>query len=110
MTPRRVLVMATLAALAIIPNAACQRHPPRTHTVDIAEMRFTPSMLIVRPGDTVEWVNRDLVPHTVTSREAGLDSGPIAPDTSWRWTAVGPATMTYVCTLHPTMSARLDVK
>jgi plastocyanin len=37
---------------------------PRTHTVTIEEMRFQPERLTVARGDTIVWVNKDLVPHT----------------------------------------------
>ena len=33
-----------------------------------------PEVLTVAPGDTIEWVNKDLVPHTATSRAGGFDS------------------------------------
>ncbi len=103
------LVMAMLAGLAI-PSAGCVQEAPRTHRVRITDMRFTPSTLVVRPGDSVQWVNEDLVPHTVTSRASGIDSGTIPPGGDWRWTAREPLTMPYTCALHPTMTARLDVR
>jgi len=46
----------------------------RTHKVTMESMRFHPDDLTVAPGDTVVWVNEDLVPHTATSQAAGFDS------------------------------------
>ena len=37
-------------------------------------MRFHPDDLTVAPGETITWVNEDLVPHTATSKAAGFDS------------------------------------
>ena len=37
-------------------------------------MRFQPQSLTVARGDTVVWVNKDLVPHTATSKAGGFDS------------------------------------
>ena len=72
--------IATLAAalglmLGIIgPSVAGQ---PETHTVTMEGMRFQPEVLVVAPGDTIVWVNKDLVPHTATSKVGGFDSNTI---------------------------------
>ena len=49
----------------------------RTHTVTMAGMKFMPASLSVTKGDTVIWVNEDLVPHTATASNAAFDSGAI---------------------------------
>jgi plastocyanin len=51
----------------------------------LTDALFQPNPVQVGIGDTVEWVNRDLIPHTVTSSQnvtAGeqFDSGIIAPN------------------------------
>ncbi len=107
---RRHAVVATMVLILGLVVAASCRPAPRTHTVQIEAMRFSPAALVVERGDTIAWVNADLVPHTVTSAERALDSGTIAPGETWRWTASGTAALPYVCTLHPTMSGRVDVR
>ena len=59
---------------------------PQTHTVTIEGMRFQPEVLTVAPGDTIVWVNKDLVPHTATSETGRFDSKDIQADKSWRYT------------------------
>jgi plastocyanin len=98
-----MLVVGVFAADAGTPAA-------RTHTITMTQMRFQPASLTVHEGDIVEWVNDDLVPHTATARRGAFDSGAIAAGGRWRWTVRGDGTVTYVCTLHPTMSARLRVR
>src|SRR6266849_1102818 len=44
---------------------------PQTHTVVIREVKFQPSVLTAMVGDTVEWRNDDIVPHTATSQNRG---------------------------------------
>src|SRR5204862_476961 len=39
----------------------------RTHTVEIRGMEFHPAELTVAVGDTIVWINRDIVPHTATA-------------------------------------------
>ena len=83
---------------------------PQTHTVTIADMRFQPEMLTVAAGDTVVWVNNDLVPHTATSEAGGFDSKTIPADKSWRYTVRTKGDLVYLCTFHPSMKATLRVK
>ena len=83
---------------------------PRVHTVLIEGMRFQPEGLTVAPGDTVVWVNRDLVPHTATSASARFDSGELAPGKSWTYTVRGAGEFNYICTYHPLMKAILRVR
>jgi plastocyanin len=107
--------IATFAAavgvvLCVISPAAGERAKPNTHTVTIEGMRFQPESLTVAPGDSVVWVNKDLVPHTATSEAGGFDSQIIQADKSWNFTARKKGDFAYICTLHPTMKALLHVK
>jgi plastocyanin len=81
-----------------------------THTVVIADMKFAPETLTVKPGDTVVWVNKDFFPHTATAQDRSFDSREIATNKSWKYVAGAKGEFPYVCTLHPTMKATLIVK
>jgi plastocyanin len=95
---------------AVGPAAATARRPV-THTVTIEGMQFRPRALSVALGDTVVWVNKDLVAHTATSATAGVfDSKLIAPDKSWRLTIRKKGDLSYICTYHPTMKGTLRVE
>ena len=61
-------------------------------------------------GDTLEWRNNDPLPHTVTAKDAGLDSGEIAAHGTFRFTAKTRGRFDYICTLHPTMKGELIVR
>ena len=41
----------------------------KVHTVVIQQMKFTPADLTVNEGDTVTWVNKDIVDHNVTEEK-----------------------------------------
>jgi len=90
--------------------AAAERPESRTHTVTIEGMRFQPERLTVAPGDTVIWVNKDLVPHTATSDDGAFDSKTIPAEKSWTFTPRKKGEFAYVCTFHPTMTAVLRVR
>lgn len=80
------------------------------HTVVMEGLRFEPSPLVVRRGETVVWVNKDPFPHTVTAVSGEFDSKNIAPGRSWRYTPRKAGAYPYVCKLHPTMKGMLQVE
>jgi len=102
----RIAARVTAALLAL---AGAAEAVGATRTVTIEGMQFAPSSLTVRRGDTVVWVNHDLVPHTATAAGT-FDSHPIAPNKSWSHVARKAGRHDYVCTLHPTMKATLVVE
>ena len=81
-----------------------------THTIVIADMKFVPETLTVKPGDTVVWVNKDFFPHTATAQDKSFDSRDIATNKSWKYVVKKKGSFPYICTLHPTMKATLVVK
>lgn len=84
---------------------------PQVHTVDIRELKFQPAVLTVKVGDTVEWKNDDIVPHTATStKPKKFDSGILPVGSSWKYVATKRGTYFYDCTLHPNMKAKLIVQ
>jgi plastocyanin len=105
-----VLAVAAAVIVCVINLTAGERPKPKTYTVTMENMRFQPETLTVTRGDTIVWVNKDLVPHTATSPAGGFDSGVIQAEKSWRLTVQNKGDFAYVCTFHPTMTAMLRVK
>jgi len=105
-----ILVVGVTVIVSALGLAACERPKPQTHTVTIGNFRFQPETVTVARGDTIVWINKDLVPHTATSKSGGFDSEVIQPEKSWRVTVRKQGDFAYVCTLHPTMTAMLRVK
>lgn len=99
----RAVIAPALLVFMVAPASAA------TVTVVIDRMQFSPPIVTARRGDTVVWVNRDMVPHTATAAEA-FDSRTIAPGTSWTYVARAAGRYDYACTLHPTMKATLRVE
>jgi len=103
-----------LIILALLPCSSTgqvtSKPKPVTHTVSIEGMQFQPATLTVKPGDLIVWVNKDLFPHTVTAQEGAFDSRQIEPGTSWTYRSIRKGAFAYVCSLHPTMQAQLQVK
>ena len=56
------------------------------------------------------WINRDLVPHTVSAKDRAFDSGGIAARKTWMFKATKRGTIPYICTFHPGMQGTLVVR
>ncbi|HLK09665.1 MAG TPA: DUF2231 domain-containing protein [Candidatus Angelobacter sp.] len=81
--------------------------PSENGQVIMKGIRFQPAELTVRPGQTVEFKNEDIVAHTVTADDGSFDSGLIQPGSSWKMTIQKAGTLAYHCTPHPNMKALL---
>jgi len=77
--------------------------------VVMRNMKFSPASIEIKPGETVEWTNEDITPHTATSAPL-FDSGSIDSDKSWRHTFTKQGNFPYTCTFHPEMKAVVTVK
>lgn len=105
-----------LLAAAVIGFVAAPapRHPepaPTRHVVEISGMKFNPSVLDARRGDTVVWINRDLVPHTATAvKGAAWDTGTILGSDSSSVVLKQEGELEYLCRLHPVMTAKISVR
>lgn len=85
--------------------------PVAGNTVSIKNFAFSPAVLKVKVGTTVTWTNRDTDAHTVTSAASGgpLKSAALATGASYSYTFTRPGTYAYLCTIHPFMTATVEV-
>lgn len=108
---RRIFFVIALSLLVCSAVTAATKHrKPKTHTVVMEAMVFRPAALTVSSGDTIVWVNKDIVEHTATSAAAGIDSKMIRPGKSWKHTVHTKGDFAIVCTYHPAMTGTLRVK
>ena len=64
----------------------------------------------MQAGTTVTWINKDAVPHTVTSLSGSeLDSGTMNQGATYSHTFNSSGTYDYYCTIHPYMKASVTV-
>ena len=108
---RRILIVIALSLLVCSAVAAATKHrKPKTHTVVMEAMVFRPAALTVTSGDTIVWVNKEIVEHTATSPAAGFDSKMIRPGKSWKHTVRSKGSFAVLCSYHPAMTGTLQVK
>ena len=77
--------------------------------VTIDNFTFEPSALTVKVGTTVNWKNRDDIPHTLVS--AGkFKSKALDTDDSFSFTFTSAGDYSYFCSLHPHMTGMIKVE
>ena len=103
------LAVAVLLGIASSPIVAGESST-QSHTVQIHNLRFSPSELVVAPGDTVVWVNKDLIPHTITADDRSWDSARLNQNDRWDIVVHEGMRGTYFCRYHPSMTGRLVIR
>lgn len=100
------------AALLVLAAISCDPAPryPALHRVTIHSFLYDPAASTIVAGDTVLWVNRDIVPHTATDSLRTWDSGEIAPGDSARVVFATAGHFQYTCSYHPSMRASLLIR
>ena len=96
-------------AAAVLAAAGCADAGTGTkvHSVAIRAFRYAPAAVTVAVGDTVVWINEDVVPHTATAAARAWDTGSIGGKESGRVAIDRAGTHSYVCTFHPDMKAEV---
>ena len=77
--------------------------------VDIHEYKFAPQTVTIHPGDSVTWINRDEIPHTIADKDKGYRSAALNTGDKFTHAFTKPGTYTYFCTLHPQMTGTVVV-
>ncbi|HYC86553.1 MAG TPA: plastocyanin/azurin family copper-binding protein [Chryseosolibacter sp.] len=78
------------------------------HVVEIIQMKFVPDVVNVSNGDTVVWINKDIVDHDVTERHRNLwRSSPMAGGSSFKLAVT--KSQSYYCSLHVVMQGKIIV-
>jgi plastocyanin len=110
-TPWMALLLLSIAcSWGATSGRADQKPRPETHEVLIHGFMYQPDAVTVHVGDTVQWKNADIVPHTVTAEDKSFSSGAIAPGATWKFVAKKVGTFPYGCTPHPNMHGKLIVQ
>jgi plastocyanin len=103
------IVLAATASSA--DTSQTQKPKPVTHRVTIDATSFKPAELTIRTGDSIVWMNRDIIPHTATqSGDKGFDSGTLKSGDAWKHTFTTTGKVPYICTFHPTMKGTVTVR
>ena len=107
-TRRSLLGAAAVAAALAFTSAAIAQSGGHEYTVAINNMSFDPTPSNLKVGDTILWVNRDTVLHSVTARDHSFDLR-LNPGKSERLTLQKAGRIPFDCLFHSTMRGVLVV-
>lgn len=98
-------------AMSSAPGVSSTAAPVSGNHVDIKNFAFAPAVLTVKVGTKVTWTNQDSDAHTVTSQKNSgpLSSPALSTGQSFSYTFTAPGTYSYLCTIHPFMTATVTV-
>lgn len=99
-----------LSVSVMLLSAGCgSSYTPQVHTVVIKGLKFLPNTLTVHRGDTIKWINKDLVLHDVTNVNLLSEtSGPMKTDAVWKMAVTED--LDYFCSLHVIMKGKVIVE
>ncbi|MGV8880458.1 MAG: plastocyanin/azurin family copper-binding protein [Sphingobacteriaceae bacterium] len=84
------------------------RYKPQMHVVEIKDMKFQPAALLVHKGDTVIWINKDMVAHDITEENKAWASPALPSGVSWKKAIT--TNESYYCSIHVVMKGRLTIE
>ena len=102
-------IFLTLATVVVTGCDALAEPEPREHRIEITNFVFVPAVVNARVGDTITWVNSDIVPHTATGEGGSWDTGSISKGESKSLVVTAGMVSDYICRFHPTMKGALRV-
>jgi plastocyanin len=104
MTPRWSLsiVAAWMLAMSIPAHAA-------TIQITMENLVISPAETPAKVGDTIEWINKDVLVHTATARNGDWDIS-LPPKKSGSLVLKKAGMVDYYCRFHPNMKATLAVE
>jgi plastocyanin len=103
MMPRSTLpiVAALTLAMSVSAHAA-------TIQITMENLVIAPAQATAKVGDTIEWINKDVLAHTATARNGEWDVM-LPPKKNGTLVLKKAGTIDYYCRFHPNMKATLIV-
>ena len=110
MRPGRYLpVMAASLMAALLSGAIAVPVHGATIQITIEDMVFAPAEASAKVGDTIEWINKDVLVHTATARNGDFDIT-TPPKKTVTSVLKKAGTVEYYCRYHPNMKAVLRIE
>ena len=103
MIPGRILPI--VAALTLATSVSAQA---ATIEITMENMAIAPAETSAKVGDTIEWVNKDILAHTATARNGDWDVT-MPPKKTVTLVLKKAGTVEYYCRFHPNMKAVLTI-
>lgn len=103
------IILTTVSFLPLLVVAQSSTVLPVTHMIEIHQFAFKPANVNIKLGDTVVWINKDIVPHTATAVDGSWTTGSIGFNESESLVFDNEVLLSYYCRFHPSMKAVLSM-
>jgi plastocyanin len=104
MSPRWILLALLVAPCGPLSTSA----HAATIQIVMEKLGYAPAEVQAKVGDTIEWVNNDILAHTATARD-GSWNVVIAPKKTEKQVLQKSGSFDYYCKYHPNMTGKLIV-
>jgi plastocyanin len=103
MKPGRIfpIIAALMLGVSVSAQAA-------TIQISMENLEIMPAQVSAKVGDTIEWINKDVLAHTATARNGDFDVM-LPPKKTGTLVVTKVGTIEYYCRFHPNMKASLTV-
>jgi plastocyanin len=99
----------TLPIVAALTLAASVSAHAGTIQITMENLVISPAQSTAKVGDTIEWINKDILAHTATARNGDWDVM-LPPKKNGTLVLKKAGTIEYYCRFHPNMKATLTVE
>jgi plastocyanin len=99
---RLIAAVLILGAIAVPAHAA-------TIQIVMENMEISPADASAKVGDTIEWINKDVLVHTATARNGDFDVT-MPPKKTTTLVLKKAGSVDFFCRFHPNMKATLRVE
>lgn len=99
---------AAIVGALLLVAAACVPASAATIQITMENLEITPAVASAKVGDTIEWINKDVLVHTATARNGDFDVT-LPPKKAGSVVLKKAGTVDYYCRYHPNMKATLNV-
>ncbi|SRR5258706_8813578 len=108
---RKTLYIIPILPLLLLPLIVhAKPAKPATVNVSIKGMKYNPTAITIKTGDTVTWTNADQRDHSVAATDGSFTSGNIGPGATYSYVFTKPGKYEYACSLHPRMKGVVTVQ
>jgi plastocyanin len=109
---RRIAILALGILLAAVAFGAApgDSKDDTAQKVTIKNLKYDPAKLTIKPGETVQWINKDDNDHTVIADDESFASENLGSGDKFSHTFEKKGTYKYHCKYHPRMKGQVLVQ
>lgn len=104
-----ILFLAIIASMSFQSCISPAPHTKPHHKVRIKQMKFVPDSITVNIGDSITFINKDVVSHDVTEEKSKKWTSKTLKRGE-TWSMIASEDVNYFCSLHVIMKGKIRIK